>query len=135
MFGAVKVPVPPLPAILPVSNRCVAASVSVCATESLFVTVTFCPTRTVRSPEKRKLEIVMIGCAEAEDPADAAAVTLCDMAADDAGPLVVAESLPVPEEEQAVRMTPVTAVPAQISCRFIVINTDSVLDGSPSDRV
>ena len=41
VVGAVKVPVPPLPAMLPVSNLWVALSVRVCAAESLFVTVIF----------------------------------------------------------------------------------------------
>lgn len=51
MFGAVNDPVPP-PEMLPVSNRWLRLSVTVWATESRFVTVTFCPALTVMVPEK-----------------------------------------------------------------------------------
>ena len=57
--GAVKVFVPPLPGMSPVSNLWVTLSVRVCVTESSFVTVTFCPGFTVIVPEYANPLIVM----------------------------------------------------------------------------
>jgi hypothetical protein len=59
----VKVPVPPLPAILPVSNL-PPLSVNVWAAESLLVTVTFVPAFTVSVPAYLKLLMVIAAAAE-----------------------------------------------------------------------
>lgn len=75
-----NVPVPPLPAMLPVSNLWVCLSVSVCATESLFVTVTFCPGFTVMVPENANPLITMPAVAPGEDPAAGGAVALLEPA-------------------------------------------------------
>jgi hypothetical protein len=61
LVGAVKVPFPPLPVMLPVSNFLVALSVSVCAVESSLTTVTLAPALTVIVPLKAKFLIVIVG--------------------------------------------------------------------------
>src|SRR5512138_1362299 len=66
--------------MLPVSNLWVCLSVSVCATESLFVTVTFCPGFTVMVPEKANPLITMPAVAPGEDPAAAGPVAVLDPA-------------------------------------------------------
>lgn len=114
LLGAVKVPVPPLPAMLPVSNF-PATSVRVCGAESLLVTVTFSPGLTLSCPVNLKLLIVM-------PPAPCGAASVVGESADGVVEVVEGEPVVVDDEPQEVR-TMATAAPAASAYGFITITT------------
>ena len=103
-----KVPVPPLAAMLPVSKRWVFLPVNVCAAESWFVTVTFWPGLTVSVPENAKPLMTI--------PLDALAAVVA--AAGEAVPAGVDDEL-----QAASRMD--TAAPAASAYGFIPVTTNA----------